>query len=123
MGFIDKSGFKATLRSRGKDQFFGMANEVARSVIDGSEITGAPGQPVDTAALKTSWIPAYTSPTTFQMTTNSEYAQPVEDGVGSKGQPVTYGKKTGGSHSVKMTEAGIQAIADKVARDIAGGDA
>lgn len=120
--------FKAELRTRSRDQFFGTANEVARSVIEGSELTGAPGQPVDTGHEKAGWIPAYTSPTRFEMTNKVEYAEAIEDGVGPHG-PVAYGNTgkpgastVGGSHSVKKTIDGFQAIADHVAQKIAGGD-
>jgi hypothetical protein len=111
------------LEQRARGVFFGSANEMSRSLIDGSSLTGAPGQPVEDGNLITSFVPAYPTADTFEVTTNAAYAPAVENAVGSQGQPVTYGKKRGGSHSRKLTEAGMPNIFEKVTRDVTGGDA
>lgn len=90
--------------------FVDSVGEVQRSVVEGSEITGAPGQPVDTGFLKNSFIGEFTSATEWQITTNTEYAPFIEDKQGAFVSP------TGGAHSVKLTRAGWQKIVDKVAR-------
>jgi hypothetical protein len=82
------------------------------SIVEGSTLTGAPGQPVDTGNLKGSWQLTFPSPTLARISTNVEYAEAVEDGVGPHG-PVRYGKSgIGGSHSVKLTILGLQRLVD-----------
>jgi hypothetical protein len=44
--------------------------EAQRSIVEGSELTGAPGQPVDTGFLKGSWSRWYDSPTKQTIGTN-----------------------------------------------------
>jgi hypothetical protein len=104
------------------DIFPEVAQEAHRSVQEGSQITGAPGQPVDTGNLRASWQLEFPSPTRARISTNVEYAEAVEDGVGPHGA-VLYGAKngTGGSHSVKLTILGLQAIANTVASRRAAG--
>lgn len=78
--------------------------EVQRSVVEGSAITGAPGQPVDTGNLRASWIDEFRGPLVWQLTTNVVYAPFIEDGANSRG-PFTLRSEVGGFHSVKLTAA------------------
>lgn len=95
--------------------FDGTLDELARSVIDGSELTGAPGQPVGkTGRLKRSWKTARPAPDIGEVSTDVEYAPIVEDGEMRLHSPV------GGSHSVKLTVAGFDNIVDAVAQRVAG---
>lgn len=89
----------------------GVATEVHRSVVEGSEITGAPGQPVDTGFLRSSWILDFPEEFVAESTTNTEYAPPIEDGVGPSG-PLTLRSAVGGWHSVKLTAAGFDRIVE-----------
>jgi hypothetical protein len=84
--------------------FLTMVTEVERSIRFGSEITGAPGQPVDTANLRDSWIGKYLSTWVWRISTNVEYAPFIEDDIGNKNYRV------GGPHSVKLTILGAQRI-------------
>ncbi len=122
--------FAEKLERRGKDVFVGSTVEVQRSVVEGSELTTAPGQPVDTGFLKGSFIPEFISPTEWQITTNTSYAPAIEDNLQSsfdergKDRPPDLRPKggsrpsikstVGGNHSVKKTRAGWQRILDHV---------
>ena len=109
-GFIaDINKFVKKTERRAKDVFVGSTVEVRRSIVEGSELTGAPGQPVDTGTLKASWVDNFISPTEWQIETNIEYAPGIEDGVG-----ITIRSPVGGSHSVALTTAGWQRIVDHV---------
>lgn len=91
------------------------AIEVSRSVTEGSEITGAPGQPVDTGTLKGNWLAnqKFVSDIVWETWSNLDYAEPIEEGVGPYGQ-LTLRSAVGGFHSVAMTRAGWQRIVDYV---------
>jgi hypothetical protein len=93
-----------------------VALESLNEVKFGGPITGAPGQPVDTANLRNSWILEFLSKWRARISTPVEYAEAVEDGVGPHGA-VKYGAKNGigGSHSMKIVILGLQGIADTVA--------
>ena len=87
--------------------------EAQRSIVEGSELTGAPGQPVDTGNLKGSWSRWYDSPTKQTIGTNVVYAPAIEDGIGPHG-PMTLRSQVGGFHSVAHTLNGLQRILDAV---------
>lgn len=89
------------------------------SVVFGSEITGAPGQPVDTTALRTSWYIRNESPTSDVTATQSPYARQNEDGIARPGggeyrllSPV------GGRWSVALTVAGWPRLVQNVAQTL-----
>lgn len=113
-------GLTAAAASRAADLVF-------ESVVLGSPLTGAPGQPVDTGNLRASWQQRSAGPMAYEIITATPYAPNVEDGVGSKGQPVVYGaggngrSVVGGSHSVKLTVAGWSRILEHVAAQAPGG--
>ena len=96
-----------------------MATSLAtlRMKVEGSSITGAPGQPVDTGALRASFVDDFVSPTSWRIQTNIEYAPAIEDGIGAHG-PITLRSKVGGHHSVKKTVAGWERIVDHVTRNV-----
>jgi len=87
--------------------------EVQRSVVEGSEITSAPGQPVDTGNLKGSFIPERVSDLVWETTTNVEYAEAIENGVGAFGA-LMLRSQVGGFHSIALTRGGWTRIMDKV---------
>lgn len=89
--------------------------EAQRSIVEGSELTGAPGQPVDTGNLKSSWTRWYDSPTRQTIGTNVEYAPNIEDGVGPHG-PLTLRSTVGGFHSVAHTLNRLQNVLDVVTK-------
>lgn len=94
------------------ETYMGTTDEIHRSIVFGSEITNAPGQPVATANLRDSWIPEHTGPMQWQDTTKVDYAQHVEDNV----RGVTF--KNHGPHSVKLTKAGYKNIVEHVLRQV-----
>jgi hypothetical protein len=96
-----------------QDLFVGSATEALRSIQEGSELTGAPGQPVDTGALKASWQLVFDDPNHATIGTNLVYAEPIEDGVGKYG-PLTLRSSVGGFHSVKQTAANFDRIVSAV---------
>jgi hypothetical protein len=98
------------------DVFVGCTEEVHRSIVEGSEITGAPGQAVDTGALRASFTPQFLDANTWQTTTHLAYAPSLEDGVSYAhgGTPMTLRSPTGGFHSAKLTRVGWPRIVDYV---------
>lgn len=101
------------------DIFVVTATEALRSVQEGSELTGAPGQPVDKGDLLVSWQLTFPSPDSAVIGTDSDHAKPIEDGVGKYG-PLTLRSKVGGWHSVKLTAANLGRIHDFAKRKVAG---
>jgi len=110
--------FTLTVEARNGALFTGCVEEVARSIVLGSEITGAPGQPVQTGALRASWQTVFESPTRAVIGTNMAYAEAIEDGVGPYG-PLTLRSTVGGFHSAKMTIAAWGRIQAAVAARVA----
>lgn len=103
-----------------RDIFVGVTEEVQRSVVNGSEITGAAGQPVQTGALKASYIPEFLGRDSWRLTTNTVYARPIEEGVGQYG-PLILRSAVGGFHSIALTVAGFSRIVAVVVRRVKGG--
>jgi hypothetical protein len=98
MSFADQ--LEAHLRNierRKKALFVNVVSHVEGSIKRGSAVTGAPGQPVDTANLLNSWQTEFPQRWIAETTTNCVYAQPVEDNE----RGVTF--KNHGAHSVKLT--------------------
>ena len=103
----------AQLRGVTSEVFEDVGMEAQRSIVEGSELTGAPGQPVDTGFLKGSFQRFYDSPTKQTIATNVVYAPAIEDGVGQHGA-LTLRSKVGGFHSISLTYVGLQRILDAV---------
>jgi hypothetical protein len=82
-----------------------VTEHVQMSVTEGSQVTTAPGQPVDQGILKASWTPDRISATEWQTTTHLDYAPSIEDLVSYAhgGTPITIRSSVGGGHSVKLT--------------------
>lgn len=113
--------FEEKVAERGRGVFLESVNIVRESIVDGSEVTGAPGQPVDTGALRASWQQVFESEDVAAVITAQDYAPPIEEGVGRFG-PMQLRSKVGGFHSVKMTRASWQRILDEaVLRNVRGG--
>lgn len=108
--------FTRQYEERMQDFHLVRAIETQRSVQEGSEITGAPGQPVDENNLRPSWILEHLAALRSQTSTGVEYARPIEDGVGPHG-PLTLRSQVGGFHSVALTIAGNQKIVDHAMRE------
>lgn len=108
----DVRAFTQKVNGRSREVFLGVAMAAHESVVEGSPITGAPGQPVDTGNLKTSWQLAIEGDQAL-ITTNVVYAPQIEDGTRA-GRALTLRSPTGGFHSVRLTIAGFQRIVDTV---------
>lgn len=94
-----------------------VALAVQESIVVGSPITGAPGQPVDTGNLRASWNLTL-EPEWAEIITNVEYAPFVEDGVNQHG-PMTVRSLVGGWHSVALTRINFDRLVDHVVnRDV-----
>lgn len=90
-----------------------------RSIVQGSSLTGAPGQPVQSGALRQSWQISILSPTASRIGSNKKYARSIEDGVSYAhgGRPLAIRSKVGGTHSVQRTAANFdRVVADANAR-------
>lgn len=101
---------------RERDLFVNTASAIKFSITDGSPVTGAPGQPVDTGALKNSWILEFVTPWVAMISTNIGYAPGIENGLGSLGQPIQLRSAVGGFHSVALTRAGFRELVFHEAR-------
>lgn len=126
----DLDRFAKAYQKRMHDVFIGVTEEVHRSVVFGSEITGAPGQPVGQygpgyhpgkrgGTLRDSWTPRFLTPEKWELSTNVIYARPIEDGVGRYGA-LRLRSTVGGFHSVAKTVGGFGKIADTVTREVIG---
>ena len=114
----DIKRFTDKAERRARDVFVASTVEVRRSIVEGSTLTGAPGQPVDTGALRASFVDDFVSSTEWRIQTNIEYAPVIEDGIGKNG-PITLRSEVGGMHSVKKTVAGWDRIVTFVNRSVA----
>lgn len=108
----------ARIGAMAERMFVAVGLEAHRSIQSGSEITGSPGQPVDTGNLRNSWQLTRETDSLITIDTPVEYAQPIEDGVGRYG-PLELRSAVGGFHSVALTVAGLGRIVDVVATRIA----
>lgn len=91
------------------------------SIVDGSALTGAPGQPVDEGGLKASWQLAFPTPEIAEITTKSVYAVPNETGIRHDGKPYQLRSPVGGRHSVALTYVGLPRIIEHEAKRLMEG--
>ena len=108
--------FAAKIERRIKDIHANAAFKMRDSVVTGSQLTGAPGQPVDTGNLRASWQLTFPEPLLARLTTNVEYAPAIEEGVGPYG-PMSLQSGVGGFHSVKQTRNAWQKVVDAAVRE------
>jgi hypothetical protein len=126
--------FTAQLKGAVLDTLRYMEEETERSIRFGSEITGAPGQPVSTGFLINSWITDREADGSFTISTNVAYAPVIEDNSRAAFEPqgVQAPKRepgagalpkstVGGNHSVKLTRAGMDKITDVAVRQAFAG--
>jgi hypothetical protein len=113
----DLLDFARKLKLRNQRVFLTSVTEVDRSIRVGSPLTGAPGQPVDTGALRNSWETTFPTKSTAEVSTAQNYAPYIEDGAGMQLR-----SKVGGFHSVKLTRAGWQRIVDAMVQQETAND-
>lgn len=107
--------FALKVQAKNQSTFARVVELTTESIVQGSAITGAPGQPVDSGALRASWQTVYDTPTSAIIGTKIEYAPFIEDGVGRG--PMTLRSQVGGFHSVKLTIAGFGRIVEAAAAE------
>lgn len=120
MGFLaDIQRFNAKVETKVDAVFDGVVDEAFRSIVYGSEITGAPGQPVspdpvpEAGKLRDSWKKERVSPTEAVISTDVDYAEKVELNI--RGAQF----HSGGPHGLALTEAGFPRIVEVVAERVA----
>lgn len=114
------AAFSAKTAQKLEAVFVGSGDEVFRSVVEGSEITGAPGQPVAPAGvpnagkLRDSFTKERASPTEIVIASDVDYAVDVEYNLGG------FVYHNHGPHSRDLTAAGFPRILDVVAARVSG---
>lgn len=102
------------VKQRERALFVGVATAVKDSIVNGSAVTGAPGQPVVSGTLKNSWQLEFESPSVAVISTNVVYARSIEENLRNakipRGKPK--GSTVGGPHSLKLTRVGAGRLID-----------
>lgn len=115
----DVEKFAAKVEARTMATFVNTAVLVQESVVDGSPVTGAPGQPVDTGALRASWQLTFPGATVAEVATAVEYAPAIEAGIGPHG-PMTLRSAVGGFHSVALTRSSFDRVVEHALKQAGG---
>lgn len=111
-GFVGLREFQEKIEVLPVAVFERCVGAVYGSVVDGSKITGSPGQPVLTGFLKGDWRITELGPLHAFVYTTSPYALKVEHAA----QKLV--SKVGGHHSVKKTRSGWQRLVTAVTQDL-----
>jgi hypothetical protein len=99
--------------------FVAIATHAHRSAQEGSPVTGARGQPVQSGNLRLSIQLEFPTPTSARISTNVIYARDIEDGVrlarsgqvtGSTSQRLVLRSPVGGFHSFRLTRMHLPEI-------------
>lgn len=114
----DLRRFNEKLEQDARAVFVNSTVKVQGSMVEGSALTGAPGQPVDIGTLRGSFVDDFVTATLWRSTTHLIYAPLIEDGVGKYG-PLTLRSEVGGWHSVKLTRAGWPQIVEETVAEVA----
>jgi hypothetical protein len=118
----DMKRFATTTEIRASGVYIGAAQLALRSIQYGSDLTGSPGQPVQSGALLHSWVLEPTDARRAVIYTDSPYAPQNEDGIARPGGgPYIQRSTRGGRWSVRKTRTGWQRIVDYVATTLAEG--
>lgn len=130
-GFADLlREFTAKTERVSQTVFVNSAAAALDSIQNGSQLTGAPGQPVGQygpgyhpgkvgGELKASWQLEFPSSDEALIATNSPYAVQNEYGISATGGPYTQRSTVGGRHSVELTVSGFDKIVDAEAAKVA----
>lgn len=95
------------IEQRYKTLFNRVTRHVERSILDGSPVTGAPGQPYQSGNLYRSWKRAGSfEGLSIVFYSDASYARIIEDNF----RGATLRSSRGGFHSVKLTRAAFNAI-------------
>jgi hypothetical protein len=102
------------VQTKSRDVFVGTVMAVHESIVEGSPITGAPGQPVDSSFLKGSWLVDIQGDM-GKVTTKTVYAESNEDGIARPGGgPYVQRSAVGGRWSVALTRMNFGRLVDDV---------
>lgn len=113
----DVAAFSAKVKQRATDIHNGVCDLAFSSIVEGSPVTGAPGQLVDTGNLKGSWQNVVEGPLARVIMTNVVYAEQMEDGTRG-GRALVQRSPVGGFHSVALTRVGWPRIVETVTADV-----
>jgi hypothetical protein len=108
------------MRKRQERLFMRTTEKMHESIVWGSPLTGAPGQPVDTGDLKRSWQLTFPGSWLSRSASGLEYAPGIEAGMGKNGS-LTLRSAVGGFHSRKLTRAGFQKLVNVSVIEILAG--
>lgn len=105
-----------------QEVFVNVCTATRDSIVEGSPVTGAPGQPVDTGALRESFALVFESPTEAVIRTNLDYAPSIEDGLSYAhgGTPMTLRSAVGGFHGVRQTVTNFDLLVAAEAEKVKG---
>lgn len=123
-------GFGGEVEQKADDGFVMVTEELSRSMLTGSELTGSRGQPVGQygpgyhpgkvgGTLLSSFVEEFTAKNEWTITTNAPHAEQEELGVGRYG-PVRMRSTIGGFHSKELTEQGYENIVANVEQRLEG---
>lgn len=103
----DLQRFQVLVAKRSTELMLNLVPALHKSITEGSSVTGAPGQPVDTGALRASWQYEFSpTMTTATIGTNLGYAPVIEYGLRSKYDPRGDYGRTGGQIGPAMASGG-----------------
>jgi hypothetical protein len=112
--------FEALVSDRARAVFEGTVDEAFKSIVDGSALTGAPGQPVgETGEIKDSWRVETRGPRRKVITSSHRGAWTIEAGR-RLGQKLRLRSSRGGFHSVKRTRKRFRRIVRAVTASVVG---
>lgn len=123
----DLARFSKSVEVQSRAVFVGAVAAAKTSIVDGSTLTGSPGQPVenegpDKGNLRGSWQVEFPTPTSAIISTNVVYAESNEDGIARPGGGAYLLRAdVGGRHSVQKTILGFEAIVASEAQRLGGG--
>ena len=115
----DVARFNANFSRRARDIHNNVSDAAYSSIVEGSPVTGAPGQPVDTGNLRGSWQNIIDGPLLRRIVTNVLYAPYIEEGT-SRGRAMVLRSQVGGFRSVALTRAGWQALVAEATAKVVG---
>jgi hypothetical protein len=114
------AGKNGVTQQRVHDTFVASTELVAESLLTGSPLTGSEGVPVDTGNLRASFVQEFTSPTSWQISTNVAYAPYIEDGANDRAF-FTLRSQVGNFHFAKLTAASFDRIVEHAAARVLSG--
>jgi hypothetical protein len=116
-GFGDAVAVWATkAKARSRQVFVGTVHAVHGSIVEGSPVTGAPGQPVVSGRLAESYSDTIEG-NLGRVVSGHPAAAMVEDGIHPGGGALLY-QHGGGPHSVKLTHAAFPRLVAAVASQV-----